>query len=357
MIAEVEREAVLQALAEFDRLGPERARQVHGYGAGAYKLRRRGRVYDSKAVMGVAVGLQHDVEPLPPSTFSGGLGHAVRRLVQLGFVVERNGVRVCDADVAVPTRLSSRRSADLRLYVCRPTGERAIEACRRHGFGTMLSPLSVRSSRGGLSDMSGHVVVPDGLPYVIDNGAWSAHCACMPWSEAPFVRLLERTRDFAAQPGWVVLPDLVGAGPESLARSLRWHEQHGELAERWLLAVQDGMTVEQVRDVIVDRNLAGIFVGGSTAWKWAKLPDWAELALDLGVVVHVGRVNSLRRAELCRDLGVTSIDGSSVSRFAVNAAKMARPCDGDDRPTRSPRVVERARRTITELRAQTSLPF
>mgnify|MGYP000532335692 CR=1 FL=1 len=66
MIAEVEREAVLQALAQFDRLGPERARLVHGYGPGAYKVRRGRRVYDSKAIMGVAVGLQHDVEPLPP---------------------------------------------------------------------------------------------------------------------------------------------------------------------------------------------------------------------------------------------------------------------------------------------------
>lgn len=350
-LAALTREAVLAAIEECDRSGREAFLAWHGFGRSAvYSLEYRGRRYPSKAVAGVALGLES-------ASFSGGAEHSARALVRLGFRVRRGGRLLTRHDVDLPRRVSLGRSPELRLYVCRPTGERAIEACKHHGFGTMLSPLSVRSSRGGLSDMSGHVVVPDGLPYVIDNGAWSAHCARMPWSEAPFVRLLERTRDFAAQPGWVVLPDLVGAGPESLARSLRWHEQHGELAERWLLAVQDGMSVAQVRKVIVDRNLAGIFVGGSTAWKWEKLPDWAELALDLGVVVHVGRVNSLRRAELCRDLGVTSIDGSSVSRFAVNAAKMARPCDGDDRPTRSPRVVERARRTITEMRAQTSLPF
>jgi hypothetical protein len=154
-----------------------------------------------------------------------------------------------------------------------------------------------------------------------------------------------------------VLPDVVGAGLESLALSLRWHAQHHALADHWLLAVQDGMSVEQVRRVVLDLDLAGVFVGGSTAWKWSTLPDWTELGLDLGLLVHVGRVNSLRRAELCRDLGATSIDGSSVSRFAVNAAKMARPCDGDDRPIRDPRQTARARRAIAQSRAQTSLTF
>jgi len=338
MIADVERGAVLQALAEFDRLGPERARQVHGYGQGAYKLRLGRRVYDSKAVMGVAVGLQHDIEPLPPATFSGGLGHAVRRLVQLGFVVERAGVRVRDADIAIPTRLSTRASADLRLYVCRPTGERAIKACRDHGFGALLSPLFSRKTKAGtgkLVDMSGYTVAPEGMPYVLDNGAWAYFMAAQQWSDKPLIKLLERAKSFERPPEWVVLPDVVGAGPRSLALSESWHAEHADLASRWLLAVQDGMTAEQVREVIERRELAGIFVGGSTSWKWRTLPRWADLGLELGCTVHVGRVNGQRKAELCRDLGATSIDGSSVARFAVTATKMARPCDGDDSPARA----------------------
>ncbi len=349
MIAEVEREAVLQAIAEFDRLGPDRARVVHGYGAGAYKLRRRGRVYDSKAVMGVAVGLQHDVEPPPPSTFSGGLGHAVRRLVQLGFVVERAGVPVSEADIAIPTRLSTRASADLRLYVCRPTGERAIKACRDHGFGALLSPLFSRKNKAGtrkLVDMSGYTVAPEGMPYVLDNGAWVCFEAGKPWSETPFLRLLERAESFPRPPEWAVLPDVVGAGPRSLELSESWHDAHAGLARRWLLAVQDGMTVEQVREVIERRELAGIFVGGTRSWKWRSLPRWAELGLDLGCTVHVGRVNGEEKAARCRDLAVSSIDGSSVSRFSVNAAKLARPCDGDDSPERGLEAEIRAREAL-----------
>jgi hypothetical protein len=301
-------------------------------------------------VAGAALGLA-------ASEFSGGAEHSARVLVRLGFRVRRGTKLLTRHDVEIPRRVSLARAPELRLYVCRPTGARAIEACRHHGFGSMLSPLSVRASRRGLADMSGHVSPPEGLPYVLDNGAWSAHCAGERWSDAPLRQLLERARGFPTAPGWVVLPDVVGAGLESLALSLRWHAQHHALADHWLLAVQDGMSVEQVRRVVLDLDLAGVFVGGSTAWKWSTLPDWTELGLDLGLLVHVGRVNSLRRAELCRDLGATSIDGSSVSRFAVNAEKMARPCDGDDRPIRDPRRTARARRAIAQSRAQTSLTF
>jgi EAL domain-containing protein (putative c-di-GMP-specific phosphodiesterase class I) len=95
------------------------------------------------------------------------------------------------------------------------------------------------------------------------------------------------------------------------------------------------MTVLEVRRALERHRLGGIFVGGSAGpgtpkWKWRTVHDWAELGLELGVRVHVGRVNGERRAALCRDLGVTSIDGSAVSRFAVNGTKMGRSCDGTE---------------------------
>ncbi len=45
--------------------------------------------------------------------------------------------------------------------------------------------------------------------------------------------------------------------------------------------------------------------------------DWAELARERGAICHVGRVNSARRIHLCASAGVTSFDGSGVSRYAV----------------------------------------
>ena len=354
MIAAVTRESVLAAMRQCDELGRDRFRAVHGFGrATTYEVTYRRRRYDSKAIIGVAAGLERGESPAP-AEFSGGAEHSARRLVMLGFKVLRDGQPLGLEDVAIPTRIStSRLLPELRLYVCRPTGNRAVEACRRHGFGAMLSPLS--DGRAGLADMSTYTSAPDGMPYVLDNGAWSAHQAGQPWPEAPLLRLLERVSRLERGPEWVVLPDIVGGGLESLDKSRLWHDAHGGLASRWLLAVQDGMTVEAVARALDDHGLAGVFVGGSTRWKWESLPDWAALGLDKRLLVHVGRVNSLHRAQLCRDIGVSSIDGSSVSRFAVTAQKLARACDGDGGPVEAPRRVALARSMIAALRGQIGL--
>jgi len=73
-------------------------------------------------------------------------------------------------------------------------------------------------------------------------------------------------------------------------------------------------------------------VGGDFRWKWSTVHEWTELGLDIGARVHVGRVNGQHRAELCRDIGAASIDGSSVSRFAVTATKLSKAHDGTETP-------------------------
>lgn len=239
----------------------------------------------------------------------------------------------------------------MRLYVCRPTNADSVAACERYRFGALLAPVSVRRDKQGrpqLDDLSGYTAPPPGLDYVIDNGAWPASEAGLPWQPEPFERLLRRLglddrgryRGDLGR-GFAVLPDIVGAGEESLAFSLAWWREHrgglaGDAVAHWLLAVQDGMTVARVREALVEHRLSGIFVGGSTDWKWATLHDWTELGLGLGLRVHVGRVNGEGKARLCARLGANSIDGRSVTMYSVNAPKMARPCDGDDRPLPPP---------------------
>jgi hypothetical protein len=206
----------------------------------------------------------------------------------------------------------------------------------------LLSPLSVRKlKRGGnkLDDLSGHTKPLPGLPWAIYNGAWACHVAGKAWLEEPFMRLLARAVELEPA-SFAVIPDIVAGGADSLAFSLDWWSRHrnglaADASPSWLLAVQDGMTVLEVRRALERHRLGGIFVGGSAGpgtpmWKWRTVHDWAELGLELGVRVHVGRVNGERRAALCHDLGVTSIDGSAVSRFAVNGTKMGRSCDGTE---------------------------
>jgi hypothetical protein len=318
MLATITRADVLKAIER----RPRRQRAWDRFGEGAYKLvLEGGEEVDSKAAVGAAARRVLGRE-LRPSEFSGGLEHSAGLLVRLGFEVRFNGELLTEAHL--PRRVSLRScSAPLRLYVCRPTGAKAITACRTHNFGTLLSPLSTRvigkdPRRVKVDDMSGHANPIEGLPFVLDNGVWSCHQAGVEWSDEPMLRLLDRLahRDF--KPEFVVAPDKIAAGDESLEFSLRWLEEKrsglGDLP--WLLAVQDGMSVARVRDVILEQRLAGIFVGGSTPWKWSSLHEWAELGLALGLRVHVGRVNGQRRAQLCSDLGVTSIDGSMISRFS-----------------------------------------
>ncbi|WP_405848570.1 HNH endonuclease signature motif containing protein [Streptomyces niveus] len=87
-LADITRSEILQAVAEFDRLG--RDPFLHRYGfarARNYLLAIDGKEYDSKAIVGAAHGCIPGQEPLPSDGFSGGQGHAVKVLENFGFQV------------------------------------------------------------------------------------------------------------------------------------------------------------------------------------------------------------------------------------------------------------------------------
>ena len=75
---DVTREAVLSALAEFDKLGRAEFLSRYGYGeAVGYYVVHEGRRFDSKAIVGAAHGFLTGRKPLPPSAFSGGAATVV----------------------------------------------------------------------------------------------------------------------------------------------------------------------------------------------------------------------------------------------------------------------------------------
>lgn len=335
MLAGLTREAVLAAATEFQRGGSSFTRTIYGYGAATeFDAVIDGVRIPAKALAGLAHRYQFGGQALAPSEFSGGIDHSAGQLVRLGIEVRRGDERMTVEHL--PRRMVLRqRSAPLRLYVCWPTGERTIDACRAHNFGALLSPISTRSTATSVQirDLSGQANPIEGLPFVLDNGVWSCAQASVEWSDEPLLRMLDRFNRRDLKPAFVVAPDIIAAGYESLAFSLGWlkakRSSCGDLP--WLLAVQDGMQVERVREALLEHRLAGIFVGGSTEWKWATVHAWSELGLQLGLRVHVGRVNGQRRAQLCSDIGVHSIDGSMVSMFSdKKAGLMAKPCDGSE---------------------------
>jgi hypothetical protein len=88
-LRDITRDAVLAAIAEYDRLGQEEF--LHRYGferARQYVLVHDGKSYDSKAIVGVAHGFLPGNAPLAADEFSGGKVTVERLLARLEFQVQ-----------------------------------------------------------------------------------------------------------------------------------------------------------------------------------------------------------------------------------------------------------------------------
>jgi hypothetical protein len=93
------RDAVLDAIAEFDEIGREGFLAKYGFGpARDYVVAWNGKEYDSKAVLGAAHAHQHvGSEPLRSQDFSGG-DETRRTLERLGFEVISTADGSSDSD-------------------------------------------------------------------------------------------------------------------------------------------------------------------------------------------------------------------------------------------------------------------
>jgi hypothetical protein len=155
----------------------------------------------------------------------------------------------------------------------------------------------------------------EGFPYVIDNGAWTAFKQGRPFDPDPFLRLLDK---MGADADWVVVPDVVDGGLESLAMSVEWLPRLRGL--RLMIPVQDRMEDADLAPLLSPD--VGIFIGGTDAWKEATAARWAQLARRHGARCHMGRVNSIRRIIVASAAGCDSFDGSGPSRFSMELPKL-----------------------------------
>ena len=190
----------------------------------------------------------------------------------------------------------------LLAYASRTGTRRNLKALHQAGWRLLVSPSCLRT---------------EGFTYALDNGAWSSYTQGRPFNSRAFERALSQ---LGRNADWTTLPDIVAGGHASLQLSLRWMQRVLNESPYALLAVQDGLTPDDVVPFLGKR--VGIFVGGSTAWKEATLSQWGALGRQIGCWIHVGRVNSARRIRLCAMAGVTSFDGSSVSRFACTLPQL-----------------------------------
>lgn len=147
------------------------------------------------------------------------------------------------------------------------------------------------------------------LSYACDNGAWTDFCRGLPFNSKRFLDTLKRIDKLDKLPDFVVMPDIVTGGKSSLSLS----KQYLYLTEDYpcYLPVQDGMVPE---DLDGFGDIAGLFVGGSTDWKWNTVGIWSDYAHDNGMFCHVGRVGTLENFIRCGVAGVDSADGSGLIR-------------------------------------------
>lgn len=157
----------------------------------------------------------------------------------------------------------------------------------------------------------------EGMGYALDNGAWTAFQQGKSLDEKLFMTAVEKMGEKA---DWIVLPDIVAGGLRSLDYSLAWMERLRGIPTRLLIAVQNGMEVNDVRSFL--NPAVGIFVGGDTEWKEKTAVQWGSVARRRNCYLHVGRVNSARRIAICNAAGANSFDGTSVSRFACTLPQL-----------------------------------
>lgn len=145
---------------------------------------------------------------------------------------------------------------------------------------------------------------PRRTPWFLDNAAFSAWKKGIPFDAKRFTSAMRLAKDYETPPDFVVVPDKVAEGVESLEFSRSWVELCRPLGAPCYLAVQDGMQIAE--DTI--SGFDGIFVGGTLEWKIQTGHEWVTLASSIGIPCHIGRVGTAKRIKWAKRIKADSID-------------------------------------------------
>ena len=118
---------------------------------------------------------------------------------------------------------------------------------------------------------------------------------------------MEKINLLGIKPLFIVCPDIVAGGLESLEFSLSWVDKIAY--DKIALVVQDGMTPWDVWPVI--DKFQYLFIGGSVDWKWSTAEDWVQFAHASGVPCHIGQCGKLEYLREAKRIGADSVDSTS----------------------------------------------
>lgn len=226
----------------------------------------------------------------------------------------------------------------LQPYATATSTKATLAGLSAAGWGMLITPDSYRPSR--VQYARDH-----GMPLALDNGAWTAFTKGVDWEEAYRDKWMGLVELLGEECRWVVAPDIVGGGLQSLRESRDWLPWILKRTRMALLAVQDGMEPDDIAPIIAECDARlGIFLGGTTRWKWETAAQWGELAARWRVPYHIARVNTKRALRIAGTVGATSVDGTGPVQFPSVLERLEReraqsalelyappaPCCGDE---------------------------
>lgn len=143
------------------------------------------------------------------------------------------------------------------------------------------------------------------VPWAADNGAFTNFC------RSKYISMLDRLKEYP--PGmWVTAPDVVEDHWSTCCLFESWEPYLRERGFPVAFVAQDGATI----DTIPWKRMECLFIGGSDSFKLGlqafRLIEAAKVRKKL---VHMGRVNSLRRLRYAWASGCDSVDGSSFTMY------------------------------------------
>lgn len=197
------------------------------------------------------------------------------------------------------------RVVRMKVYCGAAAGKKILTYLGKKNYGLMINPLTWIYSQNSA------------LPWqywALDNGAYKSYTDGVDFDKTKFLKTIyEKLPRSEMPPDFIVVPDKVGAGIESLRFSLAWHSRLKYMKEyNWYLAVQDGMGLDDVRKVITDFD--GIFVGGTVKWKVKTGEYWVKLAHKYNKPCHIGRVGTFKRVLWAKRIKADSIDSTNFVR-------------------------------------------
>lgn len=160
-------------------------------------------------------------------------------------------------------------------------------------FGVMTTPKNWTIPAG----------IREGRWWACDNGAFTGA-----FNPSEFLSYLEELKPYRDTCLFVVVPDVYGDVEQTLIQYEYWA---GGLAADWPIALGAQPGLENIEEW--PEGFDWLFIGGTDDWRAGQgVKDCITRAKSLGCLVHIGRVNSVKRFHYFQRLGADSADGTTA---------------------------------------------